>query len=210
MSVRIKIEEFGSDSIERANRILAGSPGAVEKAVKAAMTRAVEHLRTKSSDRIRERYAISEKNLRPEKNIKVNYKAGEGVLTAEVVFSGRKIPLYRYDGTKPKDPTWNRNRLINGYTSQGWKTLYAGVPAYAHVLKGTSPEMFEHAFVARMSNDHTGIFERNGTGLNELMGLSITQMIGNEEVAEKLAKDVSEKFDERMDHEINRILNGWG
>ncbi len=208
MSVKIQIEDFGGNSIERANKILAGYPGEVEKAVKSAMTRAVSHLRTKSTERVQERYAISAKNLRTEKNIKVRYKIGEGV-TAEVIFSGNKIPLYRYDGTSPKEPTWNKNKLVSGCTGGGWKTLFAGMPAHAHVLKNTSPELFEHAFIATMGNDHTGIFERNGSGLNELMGLSIPQMVGNEEVAEKLAQDASEKFEERMDHEVNRILNGW-
>ncbi len=208
MSVKIQIENFGGNSIERANKLLAGCPGEVEKAVKSAMTRAVSHLRAKSTERIQERYAISAKNLRTEKNIKVKYKIGDGV-TAEITFSGRRIPLYRYDGTSPKEPTWDRNRLLNGYTKEGWKTLLAGKPARAHVLKNTSPELFEHAFVATMSNDHHGIFERNGSGLNELMGLSIPQMVGNEEVAEKLAQDASEKFEERMEHEVNRILNGW-
>ena len=42
------------------------------------------------------------------------------------------------------------------------------------------------------------------------MGASVAQMVGNEEVAEKLVKDASDKFEERIEHEITRILNGWG
>ena len=37
----------------------------------------------------------------------------------------------------------------------------------------------------------------------------VPQMLGNEEVTEKLAEKAMEKFEERLDHEVNRILNGW-
>ena len=45
--------------------------------------------------------------------------------------------------------------------------------------------------------------------LRELMGDSLPQMIGNEEVMEKLSKDAMDKFDERIAHEVDAILNGW-
>ena len=34
-------------------------------------------------------------------------------------------------------------------------------------------------------------------------------MIGNDEVANKLAKDAEDKFDERLAHEIDAILAGY-
>lgn len=204
----VKVEAFGGDTLQRANLLLASIPDGVKKAINAAMPRAVSHLRTKSIERIRERYAISAKNIRSEENIKVQYRIGDSI-EATITISGRKIPLYRFDGSAPKAPTWDRSRLIRGITQEGWKTIPAGVPARGHVLAGTSPQLFEHAFTATMSNGHTGIFERNGSAIDEIMGLSVAQMIGNEEVAEKLAEDTSEKFEERMEHEINRLLNGW-
>ncbi len=208
MSV-VKVEAFGGDSLERANLLLASFPDGAKKAIKAAMPRAVSHLRTKSTERIRERYAISAKNVRSDETVKVKYNIGEGV-EATVTFSGGKIPLYRYDGTTPKQPSWDRSRLVRGLTKEGWKLLPAGKPARAHVLKDTAPTLFEHAFVATMnSSGHKGIFERNGAGISEIMGLSVAQMVGNEEVAEKLAEDASKKFEQRMEHEINRLLNGW-
>ncbi len=42
------------------------------------------------------------------------------------------------------------------------------------------------------------------------MGSSVPQMLGNKEVEEKLAHESMEKFEERLDHEVLRILNGWG
>ena len=37
----------------------------------------------------------------------------------------------------------------------------------------------------------------------------LPQMIGNDEVLEKLSKDAMDKFDQRMAHEVDAILNGW-
>ncbi len=62
-----------------------------------------------------------------------------------------------------------------------------------------------------------GIFENTGgvtlNGYNqikEVMGLSVPQMLGKDEVAEKLTKESMQKFVERLDPEILRLLNGWG
>jgi hypothetical protein len=35
-------------------------------------------------------------------------------------------------------------------------------------------------------------------------------MLGSPGVAEQLAHESMEKFEERLDHEVLRILNGWG
>ncbi len=205
----VKVEGFDNGSLDRANTLLAGIPDGVRKAVASAMPRAVDHLRKQTETRVRERYAITAANIRTEKNVKVSYSIGDTV-TAFVVFSGRKIPLYRYNGSKPKEPQWNKDKLIKAKTAEGWKNLPEGMPAYGHVLAGTSPTLFKHAFTATMSNGHTGIFERNSSGIEEIMGLSVPQMIGNEAVTNALAQDASEKFSERLDHEVTRLLNGWG
>lgn len=205
----VRIEGFDGGTLERANLLLASIPNGAKKAIESAMPRAVAHLRSKSADRIKERYAISSTNIRTERTIKVSYKIGDGV-EADVTFSGRKIPLYRFGGSRPKNPQWNSSKLVKAHTSSGWKTIPEGKPAYGHTLATTSPALFEHAFVATMSNGHTGIFERDGGGISEIMGLSVPQMLGNETVADSLAQDTSEKFQERMEHEITRLLNGWG
>lgn len=37
----------------------------------------------------------------------------------------------------------------------------------------------------------------------------IPQMVGNEEVRENIADEAWKKFDERLDHEIMALMNGW-
>ena len=68
-----------------------------------------------------------------------------------------------------------------------------------------------------MKSGHTGIFERSGgvsssgaDAIKEIMGLSVPQMLGHKEVAEKLSEDTSKKFEERLEHEISRLISGIG
>lgn len=205
----IRIDEFGGSSLSRAEKLLAGIPGGAEKAVKSAMPRAVSHLQKQSGERIRERYAISQANLRANETIKVEYHYGSGV-QAVVMFSGSKIPLFRYDGASPKSPKYDKSKLVPALVSGGWKMVHPGAAASGHQLAGTGPTTFENAFVASMGSGHVGIFERVGNSIEEIMGSSVAQMVGNDEVLDKLSEDTSKKFEERMEHEIDRLLNGFG
>ena len=42
------------------------------------------------------------------------------------------------------------------------------------------------------------------------MGLSAAQMVGNEDIIDGLKKEAQELVNERIIHEMNRILNGYG
>lgn len=215
MSV-IRFEEVGSQSLDRAEKMLAGFPGGLDKAIKSAMARSLSHLRTSSIKEIRKVYAISAAALRTEKNIKTKYTYHPGAgISGYVLFSGRKIPLYRYDGTSPVQPTQDTSKNINALINGQWRKTHPGVTAAGHQKVSTSPTRFEDAFVARMPNGHVGIFERTGgatsTGndaLEELMGSSVPQMVGNDEVQQALVDETMKKFDERLSHEVDVILAG--
>ena len=67
-----------------------------------------------------------------------------------------------------------------------------------------------------MESGHIGIFERTGgitsggnNEIKELQGSSVPQMLGSKEVQDELVNKASQKFEERMEHEIMRIMNGW-
>lgn len=215
MSV-VRIETFSESSIERAEKLLAGIANGTEKAVKNAMPRAATHLRAQSGKKIRERYAISQSNIRANENVKIRYTYQNGV-SAEIIFSGHKIPLYRFNGASPKQPTQNPNETIRAIIAGRWRTVHPGMIASGHQLKGTSSTPLKNTFVAKMESGHIGIFERTGDvtakgndAIKEVMGSSVSQMVGNNEVAAALVESASKKFEERMEREITRIQNGWG
>lgn len=191
-----------SHSIERAEMLLRNIPGAADKAIRSATDRAAAYLRTASIRHIRERYDISAKNVRNEDTFQVKYIRSQG-LSVTISFAGHKIPLYRYGGTSPKQPV-------------------VGELVKAHVMKVTRPYPFYHAFVATMQNstgnNHTGIFERTGypsarnprrEAIREITGLSVKQMLNNEETRNRLTMETVDKWEERIEHEINAFLNGW-
>lgn len=214
----IRVEQVGSNTLERAEKLLAGIPDGMNRAVKSAMTRAASHLRTNSSKEIRKVYAISAGALRSEQNIKTKYTyhPGEGV-SAQVLFSGCKIPLYRYNGTTPQQPTQDKSYPVTAVIQGHWRRTYPGVSAAGHQLVGTSPVQFDGGFIARMKKSkHVGIFERTGgmtadgsDAIKEIMGSSVQQMLWKEDVRESLVNAAMQKFDERLDHEVAAILNGW-
>ena len=212
----IQVEAAGQEVLDRATRMLAGIDGGVDKAVKGAMAKAVSSLRTNSTKAIQERYAISVTNLRTEENVKVRYTYQNGV-QAFVTFAGHKIPLHRYDGATPAQPAPDTSEWITAIVAGKWRRVHPGLTASGHQLKSTSPKQFQDAFTARMKSGHVGIFERTGgstaeggDAIKELMGSSVPQMLGSPGVTERLVQESMGKFEERLDHEVLRILNGWG
>lgn len=191
-----------SHSIERAEMLLGNIPGAADKAIRSATNRAAAYLRTTSVKNIRERYDISAKNVRDEDVFKVKYVRGQGI-SATVSFAGHKIPLYRYGGTSPTRPA--TSGLVK-----------------AHVFKVTRPYPFYRAFIAEIKNstgnNHIGIFERTGhsskknpkrEAIREITGLSVKQMLNNEETRQKITMETVDKWEERLEHEITAFINAW-
>lgn len=196
--------EINRKDAARVENILRSMPGGAKKAYAAAARRALSYTKTQAFKEVKKVYAVKSGDLRSNTATRVqNPSAGQ--LTGFIHFSGVKIPLYQFN-VKPSYPSGQKVR--------------------AGLMKG-SWTLFEDAFIAQMNSGHIGIFERTGEqgiearvrkyGKNkhtekveQIMGLSGAQMVGNEEIIEKLSKDTQEKLLERLDHEIERILNGYG
>ena len=217
--VEVYLDSSIREAVERAERMLAAMPGGFEKALRSAISRAASHTRTRISSRVRERYAISAANLRTDQNINLRYRSTEGGAEAVMRIVGTKIPTWRFEGSSPKAPT-NQSKLvpvlIGDQSERKWRMVHPGVTARGKLLRGSSPQTLTDSFTATFRSGHTGIYERTGgmtsnmrDEIKEKMGLSIPQMVGNEEVLANLSQDAAQKFDERIDHGIEAILNGW-
>ena len=215
-SFSCRVAIVSPEVLQEAEQRLAEFPGGMESAMKRAMARATAYLRTQSTREIRKKYDISRKAIRAEQNIKVSYRYFNGV-EAKISFRGNKIPLFRYGGASPSQPTVNPDKTVMAIVNGNLRPVHPGIAAAGHQLVSTSPTTFSRAFVAQMKSGHIGIFERTGgktaTGdaeIKEIMGSSVPQMLGNEDVQESLAEKTMAKMDERLEHEVNRILAGWG
>lgn len=187
----MRMIEITAEGVERAEKLLAGIPKGAERAYSNAINRGLSHVKTQAFKKVREVYAVKLADLNSATTTRVQ-KAGGQAPVGYVYFSGVKIPLYKFNAT-PKSPGTKQK-------------------VRAGVMQGGGA-VFEHAFIARMGNDHTGIFERLGKPrfpIEEKMGLSARQMIENEKILDKLTDEAQEKVNERLEHEIYRILNGYG
>ena len=214
------VEFIGAEKFRNAEQMLADVPGGMERALKSATKRAVSFLRTQSTKEIRQRYDISRKNIRAEQNIRVNYRYFNGI-EARVSFRGNKIPLWRYGGSSPKTPTVNPDKTVMAIVNGNLRPVHPGIAAAGHQLLSTAPFKFDNAFVATVKagtggKTHTGIFERTGgrmanggAAIKEIMGSSVPQMVGGEDVAESLTDQAMDKFEERLIHEVDAIVKGW-
>lgn len=183
--------EITSETIERTQTLLAGIPKGAERAFSSAINRGLSYTKTQAFKQVKKVYEVKQKALNEATKTSVQ-TASVGNLVGHISFSGVKIPLYKFQVT-PKVP-------------EKGKKVRAGV------MKGNRTE-FEHAFIAKMKNEHIGIFERVTSKrfpIEEKMGLSAKQMIENEVIMDQLTQEAQEKVDERLKHEIDRILNGYG
>lgn len=200
------------NAVEMAELLLAGIPNGVERAARSALSRAASYTKTAAVRRIQENFDIGAKDIRAESLVTTKYRYRPGaMIEANVRYSGRKIPLYRYGGTTPKEPAYLNYRVpveIDGHTA--W--VRPGVNAKAHQFKSTQPFTLKNTFVAEMKSGHKGIFERSGEDrfpIQEKMGSSVPQMIGSRKVREAIEKDTNEKFMERFDHEVEAFVFGY-
>jgi hypothetical protein len=150
-------------------------------------------------------YAISAADLRASGSIKSRRRAVSGGVIGEVSFAGANIPLARFH-VAPKRPTPLESDRIS-----------------AGVLKGTNTP-FSNAFVAIMESGHVGVFARDpgsymksrggktkhSESISEFYAPSVAAMAANAGITEETAKTAIDVFNQRMEHEIDRILAGYG
>lgn len=218
MSRAVELTIGGTESLSRAAALLAGIPGGMSRVTKDAGRAAASVLRKGSTAAVRERYAISAGNIRDTENAQVFVRGGSGGGSEVVVrFTGKRIPLYRFDGASPRVPSRQDGQRIPILIAGAWRLAHPGVAASARVLKKNTPKRFHSAFTATMQSGHTGIFTRTGgvtrTGgdeIRELYGPSVPQMLGHETVSAALMEKAVAALDAAAERSVLEILSGNG
>lgn len=183
--------DIAEDSLDRATRLLAGINGGVYKAVGSALSRAAASGKTAAKGAVTKEYTISQSEfLARTKNINHVVRESGGGISVVFGFRGSVIPLMKF------------NTRVN---SSG--------QIVTQVKRSGSAEMLNRAFSAQMGG-HRGIYERTGPErfpVKELFGPATPQMmLSNEAVTDEIDAKMAETYEKRIDHEILRILNGWG
>lgn len=179
--------EFDVGQIERAMAVLSHIPGAAPKAMANAINRAAETAKTEAARKVREKYYIKHRDV--VSTIRIT-KANSSNLAASVVSRGSPVTLTKFRVT-PRQPQPKRK-----------------APVIARVTKGIGGPI-QGAFVARVASGHVGLFNRVGPArlpIIQRYGPSVPQMLGNETVTQWVEEKAKKRLEERLDHEINRIL----
>lgn len=186
----VRINEVGKNSLDRVNKLLAGIPGGIWKATSAALKRSSETAKTKAGQFAAEEYTISKGSFMHNVSQKVHISGDSGgVVSMSIGFAGAVLPLLTFN------TRFSRNGLVQ-----------------TQVKRNGGAATLEHAFVANIYGS-TAVFERVGAPrfpVEQKFGPSTGHMMQNEQVVEKMDNTIRTTFDSRIEHEVLRVLNGWG
>ncbi|WP_088227790.1 phage tail protein [Desulfosporosinus sp. FKB] len=151
-----------------------------------ALNRAAQNARTNAVKKVREDYQIKAGDVRS--TIKIT-QANRTTLGAVVKSTGERIPLIKFkvspSNPRPKKP-----------------------PSVLKVqVKKTGLKEIVGAFVADINGNK--VFRRTGKSrlpIEQLYGPAVPQMLGSSSVRQFVESEASKMFDQRLDHEIQRIL----
>ena len=183
--------DIAEDSLDRVTKLLAGISGGVYKAVGSALNRAAAAGKTAAKQPVTREYSISQSEfLSQTRNINHFVRDTSGGLSVVFGFRGNVIPLMKF------------NTRVNNSGQVVTQVKRSGAAA-----------TLDRAFTAQMGG-HRGVYERVGVKrfpVEELYGPATPQMMySNEEVMDEIEDKMAETYEKRIDHEILRVLNGWG
>lgn len=185
------VVDIAEDSLDKATRLLAGINGGVYKAVGSALTRAAAAGKTAAKQPVTKEYTISQSEfLARTRNINHFVRETGGGISVVFGFRGNVIPLMKF------------STRVNGSGQ-----------VVTQVKRSGSAATLDRAFSAQMGG-HRGVYERIGPSrfpVKELYGPATPQMMySNEDVTDEIERKVADTYEKRIDHEILRLLNGWG
>ena len=193
MSV-VRVEDIGDASLERLNKLLAGIPDGAIKAAHGALKRAGAAAKTGAGRYAAKEYAIKKSDFMSNVTVstKIDAAGGSGgrmIAGLNIRFAGHVLPLLTFN-TK--------------FTRGGRLTT--------QVMRNGGSHTLQHAFAERVFGK-MAVFERVGADrfpVRQLFGPSTAHMMQNEEVVKMMGDTVVDTYEKRIEHEISRLLNGWG
>lgn len=185
------VDDIGDGSIDRVIKILAGFPHAADKAIGSAIKRAATSGEAYAARAVRKEYFINASDFKAYTKSKRHIITQNGSTTVDIEFKGYHIPLVKFDTKVTGD----------GIVS-------------TRVKRSSTKTTLDNVFKQTVgSHGHIGVFERlSGKRLpiEEKLGPSAPQMMSsNDDVEQAVGDKVREVFEQRIEHEVVAILNGW-
>lgn len=174
--------------LKQAERLLSHVKGGAGRAVSLALNRSISTARSDVVKGVRETYTVDAKSVRESVRLK---SSKPNKLEASIYAFGGPLSLSHFQ-VKPKTVNGRRRTAIR-----------------VGVRKGSAKSMGK-AFVARVGGN-LQIFERVGKArlpIQKMWGPSVPQMVGNENIIDKVAEKARVSMDKRLTHEIGRLIEG--
>ena len=186
----IRVNEVGGDSLERVNKLLHNIPGGVYKAAFSALRRAGDTAKTRAGQFAAAEYTINKGEFMRGVHSKTHITGGAGgVMGMSISFSGTVLPLLTFNTTYSRDGTVQTQESAE---SRRARKRQSG--------RKCGPRMRVEASQLR----------RCALPVEQKFGPSTGHMMRNEEVIEKMDETIRDTYEKRIEHEILRVLNGWG
>ena len=100
----IRVEDVGSISLDRVNKLLAGIPGGIQKAAYSALKRAGDTAKTRAGQFAAEEYTISKGDFMKNVSVKTNITSELGsVVSMSISFAGTVLPLLAFNTKYSRD-----------------------------------------------------------------------------------------------------------
>lgn len=183
--------EIDSRGLERADTLLKDLPKAADKVKKKAMRQAFKGIKQAALKEIASSYTLQKS--RASGTMSTSYRGSSAIFSSR----GRVNDLSYFKHSPAGIP---KHRPPSG------KYLYS------QVVKGAGGTI-AHAFLARMSSGHIGVFQRAAHGavnsslpIQKMTGPSTPQMLSKPAIRQHLESRVSEKFSIAVDREIAAYL----
>lgn len=183
-----------AENIRKAQLLLGHMPGMFRKSLSAAINRAAYGARAEAARRPPEKYYIRSSDVRDTITIK---KATVENLQAYIKSRGTRRPLTLFKVVPKRIPKKKLKTMLR-----------------VGILKDEGLKSIPRAFLNRgTSSGKLHVLQREDSErypIHIKYGPSVPQMIGHKYVRSLVERRAQEVLDDRLDHEINRILRGYG
>lgn len=179
--------KLDSQNLERAQKLLSGIPGGYKRAVNSALRRTLTQMKTQAAKLTREKYYLKAGEIN--KTLSVSVSAMTGRITSR----GKKLPISDYY-ISPKTRVKNMKGLRAAVKRDGIKFINKAFL----VRLGGAGKYYPYVRVGKARWD-----------IRRIMSPAVPQAMGNPEIISELEEFAGEKFNERLDHEVMRIIGAY-
>ena len=173
-------------SIQKAERLLAGIPGGIEKAMYRSMNRALQEGRTVATRETAKLYTVKSRDVRSTFKM---HRADKSSLDAELISTGANLPLSKYSHKPHTDTTGAKRKQIRVGVkkSGGLKSLGQGFIWNGKVMQ-------------RVGSSRLPVVQKYGP--------AVPSILDNPQIVEAVTDKMADSMVRRMEHETLRLLEG--